>query len=171
MNAAPEIACATPCARCASFQRTCCQRAEILVTEDDVRRVTAQTGAAPDAFVERRRPVDPEYVAPDGDDPNWLRLTVREDGTRRMLRRQANGDCVFLGAAGCRLPLDARPLVCRLYPFAFTESGLDGVDADYCPTTVLAPHGEPMTAVLGMSTVDAERWRSQLYQELRDGQP
>ena len=33
-----------PCARCAAVQRTCCQRAEILLTEGDVARVGAFVG-------------------------------------------------------------------------------------------------------------------------------
>ncbi len=169
MNVAVAVACATPCARCAAVQRTCCQRAEILVTAGDVDRISTHTETS--AFVERRRPTDPEYVEPDAGDPNWLRYTVREDGTRLMLRRRPDGDCVFLGADGCKLTLAVRPLVCRIYPFGFTEFGLAGIAADYCPTNLLAPAGTSMTDVLGMSAFDAERWRTQLYQELRDGCP
>ncbi len=159
----------SPCARCARVQRTCCQRAEILLTEADVARIAAHTGD--DAFQERRAPLDPEYVADDPDDPAWRRLTVRPDGTRRMLRRRPDGACTFLGDAGCRLPLETRPLVCRLYPLAYTERGLDGADESYCPTDLLAPDGRPMHAVLGMDLDDARRWRASLYQELTDGSP
>ena len=37
-----------------------------------------------------------------------------------------NGDCTFLGAAGCVLPEEVRPLVCRLYPFEYTHRGILG---------------------------------------------
>lgn len=158
-----------PCARCARTQRTCCQRAEILLTQGDLRRITAHAGG--NGFWEHRAPADAAYLEPDADDPHWLRYTVRADGRRRMLRRRANGDCTFLGSRGCVLPEDVRPLVCRLYPFAYTEAGLDGVDDEYCPTALLAPRGEPMTEVLGMSRSAAEAWRTVLYQELRDGTP
>ena len=158
---------AHPCARCATMQRTCCQRAEILVTEGDVERIARHTGQSD--FFERRAPADPSYLDADEDDPNWLRYSVRSDGTRRVLHRQENGDCGFLAANGCTLPLETRPLVCRLYPFAYNESGLVGTDSEYCPTAVLAPEGQPMTAVLGITDDQAQSWQRQLYEELRHG--
>lgn len=156
-----------PCARCAAMQRTCCQRAEILVTDGDVERIAAHTGSR--SFFERRAPLDPAYLDADEDDPNWLRYTVRPDGTRRVLKRQPNGDCGFLGAAGCTLDVETRPLVCRLYPFAYNENGLFGEDSDYCPTKMLAPRGQPMTEVLEIARTDGQRWHHQLYEELRHG--
>lgn len=179
MNAA--AASLHPCARCAAVQRTCCQRAEILVTSGDEARIAAfvaSGGALARAgefgggeFVERRAPADPEYVRPDPDDPNWIRYTVAADGTRRMLRRAANGDCTFLGPTGCVLPETVRPLVCRLYPYSYSERGLDGVDSEYCPTALLAPDGRSMAAVLDIPAAQAEAWRSQLYEELANGRP
>ncbi len=161
-----------PCARCAQLQRTCCQRAEILLTEGDVARIRAHgvpntaLDRAAQAFVEFRAPADPAYTELDPADPDWVRLTVRPDGTRRMLERPDDA-CVFLGPRGCVLPTDVRPLVCRIYPFTYTERGLAGESPDYCPTAVLAPQGEPMTQVLDMTAAEAEQWRSQLYAELR----
>jgi Fe-S-cluster containining protein len=163
-----SVASMPPCARCAAVQRTCCQRAEILLTPGDVARIAAHTGT--EGFAEHRAPADAEYVRPDPDDPHWLRYTVRADGRRRMLVRR-DDRCTFLGARGCTLPLGVRPLVCRLYPFAYTEAGLQGIDGEFCPTALLAPHGEPMTDVLGMSRAAAERWRASLYEELRNGTP
>jgi Fe-S-cluster containining protein len=90
---------------------------------------------------------------------------------RRMLRRQPNGDCVFLGAQGCVLTSASRPLVCRLYPHDYHEGGLDGIDDSYCPTAHLSPDGRPMTEVLDVSQEDAIHWHRMLYQELRDGTP
>ena len=116
------------CARCATLQRTCCQRAEVVVTTGDLGRIAGHVGR--DDFWELRAPLDQAYVEADDDDPNWLAYTVTADGRRRVLRRQANGDCTFLGAQGCVLPLAVRPLVCRLYPYAFNERGLDGLDAE-----------------------------------------
>lgn len=159
----------SPCARCASLQRTCCQRAEVLVTEGDIARIVA-AGRATD-FVEHRVPGDPAYSEPDDDDPNWLSYTQRHDGSRRVLRRASSGDCTFLGPQGCVLALEVRPLVCRLYPYEYTETELSGIASDYCPTAVLAPHGERMTDVLGIGADDAERWRQDLYAELRRGEP
>ena len=153
-----------PCARCAQLQRTCCQRAEIVLTEGDVVRIQAH--GASSAFVEFRAPSDPAYTELDPADPDWVRLTVRPDGTRRMLTRPDDA-CTFLGPQGCVLPTDVRPLVCRIYPFTYTERGLAGESPDYCPTAVLAPRGEPMAQVLDMTAAEAEQWRCQLYAELR----
>lgn len=155
-----------PCAKCATIQKTCCQRAEILVTFGDVARIQGHTGR-PDDFTEYRAPVDPSYLDQDEDDPNWLRYTIRSDGTRHVLKRQPGGDCTFLGPQGCILPEEVRPLVCRLYPFMYNEQGLTGSDEGYCPVERVAPPGVTMLTVLGMSPADGERWRSMLYDELR----
>ncbi|MCA9285929.1 MAG: YkgJ family cysteine cluster protein [Phycisphaerales bacterium] len=153
-----------PCARCATMQKTCCQRAEILVTDGDLGRIAKHTGHRD--FWHRRRPTDPAYFERDPDDPNWLRLAIAPDGTRQVLRRRPGGDCTFLGAKGCVLPTDVRPLVCRLYPFVFNEKRLLGEDPDYCPVKRLAPDGKGMLKVLDMREADGERWRRQLYEEL-----
>ncbi|MCB9870121.1 MAG: YkgJ family cysteine cluster protein [Planctomycetes bacterium] len=169
MSATEMLTGAAACARCATLQKTCCQRAEILVTEGDVRRITAHAQRV--EFFEHRAPHDPEYLVPDEQDPHWLQYTCRADGTRRVLQRKADGDCTFLRADGCTLPLEVRPLVCRLYPFAYTEQGITGVDSEYCPTRALATRDRPMTEVLGIDASAAEDWRQTLYQELRDGTP
>ena len=154
-----------PCARCAAVQKTCCQRAEIVLTRGDLARVRAASGR--DDFFHSRAPSDPAYGAFDASDPNWVAWTVHE-GKRRVLKKQSNGDCTFLGERGCTLAEEERPLVCRLYPFTYSERGIQGVDSDYCPTKLLAPRGESMVDVLGMSPLVAERWRAMLYRELRD---
>ncbi|QDV08339.1 Flagellin N-methylase [Planctomycetes bacterium Poly30] len=155
-----------PCARCAKMQRTCCQSTEIFVTLGDVRRIGEHAPGV--TFHESRRPLDPEYLGRDDDDPIWAEATVRPGGLRRVLKKTETGDCVFLGEAGCRLPEDVRPIVCRIYPFSFNEDGIDGEDPEYCPTSVLAPVGTNMSTVLGMSRARAESWRKQLYAELRE---
>lgn len=157
-----------PCARCARMQKTCCQRAEILVTSGDIARIAAHTGRQD--FWSLRAPVDPSYSEPDPDDPNWAAYTTDDRGRRRMLLKQPGGDCSFLGPHGCVLPTEVRPIVCRLYPFAYTERGLDGIDDGYCPTETLIPRTQPgatMLTVLGMDPRDGERWRTALYSELR----
>jgi Fe-S-cluster containining protein len=148
------------------MQKTCCQRAEIVLTDGDVRRIAAHVGHRD--FFERRRPADPAYLEPDEDDPQWLEWTAAADGTRRMLVRDEDGDCTFLGPQGCRLDEETRPLVCRLYPWAYTEAGIDGVDDEYCPAS-LVPAGGSMPGVLGMRLADGRRWHRQLYDELRAG--
>lgn len=189
-----------PCARCASTQKTCCQTAQIVVTSGDVARIAAHTGRTD--FTHRTPPSDPSYAEADPDDPNWVRYTIAPDGTRRVLRKQDGqtpgaggrrgdaGDCTFLGEAGCVLPVEVRPLVCRLYPFMYNEQRLEGpgdesggLDESYCPTRLFfdasrralpasnLPPGTPRTTmltVLQMDPKDGERWRAKLYEELRE---
>lgn len=154
------------CALCATLGKTCCQSREILVTEGDKSRIGRFTGEQ-DTW-EHARPNDLDYLDQD-DDPNWLAWAFRPDGTRPILKRQPNGDCRFLSAAGCTLPLEVRPLVCRLYPYTYTERGLDGV-ADDCPREVVPP-GRTILQVLDMRQADAIRWRRMLYTELRTKEP
>lgn len=156
-----------PCAKCATIQKTCCQQAEILLTVGDVSRIEAFASRARDDFSEYRSAGDPAYVEPDPQDPNWLGYTLRPDGTRHVLKRQANGDCTFLGAKGCVLPTEVRPLVCRLYPYTYNEQRITGSDEEYCPVAKVAPPGMTMLTVLGMTIDDGERWRRTLYEELR----
>lgn len=157
-----------PCARCARTQRTCCQRAEILVTVGDRARIARHTGRAD--FWHRVRPTDPACYEHDEDDPEWTALTIGADGARAVLKKREGGDCSFLGPAGCALPVEVRPIVCRLYPFTYTAKGLGGEDPDYCPTEMLDPDRRGMLKVLDMDPRDGERWRAMLYDELRSGE-
>ena len=48
---------------------------------------------------------------------------IMPGGKRVRLRLTGEGACWFLGPEGCRLPWEARPLYCRLYPMWFTPEG------------------------------------------------
>lgn len=160
-----------PCATCAKLQRTCCQTAEILVTAGDRARIARHTGLAD--FTSRKAPARPAYAQDDPDDPNWKRWTIAPDGTRTVLQRRPDGDCTFLGSSGCTLPEEVRPLVCRLYPWSYTERGMTGLDDEYCPKeALLPPHGPgaTMLTVLRMDPAAGERWRQMLYRELQTGE-
>lgn len=150
------------CVKCARTTKTCCQTREILITAGDIERIQETTGATD--FWERTRPNDPSYLDQD-DDPNWLAWGFDANGTRQTLRRRPDGDCVFLGSHGCKLSTERRPLVCRLYPYTYTERGIDGV-SDECPSHVTPP-GETILRILDMRLADAVRWQRQLYAELR----
>lgn len=156
-------ACESLCVRCARYQQTCCQGREIFITLGDVQRITALVGQTP--FFEFAATTDPDYLDQD-DDPTWRENVFRPDGTRRILSRQSNGDCVFLGPEGCRLSLTDRPLVCRLYPLDYNEQGLDPVPSSYCPTHLLVP-GEDQLASTGVCLDEAVAWHRQLYKEIR----
>lgn len=151
------------CARCAGLGKTCCQRSEVLVTLGDVARISRHTGR--DGAWEWRAPADPSYLEQQ-DDPNFRLWGFSPDGHRRALKRNPNGDCVYLGNEGCTLPNQVRPLVCRLYPHAYTERGLDGI-APGCPSE-LVPEGTTILRVLDMRWEDAVRWHCLLYSELKE---
>jgi Fe-S-cluster containining protein len=151
------------CARCARYMATCCQTSEIYITPGDAQRIAEHTGGGD--FYEFRPPENPVYLQQD-DDPIWSETVFkRPDGTRRVLRRKENGDCAFLGEAGCRLPLETRPLICRLYPYDYNEHGLYPLLAQGCPQELLRP-GHSLLQELAMNEHDAQRWHHQLYQEL-----
>jgi len=135
-----------------------------LVTDGDILRIKEYT-ERPD-FYENRIPVDPSYLD-QNDDPNWSAYTVLPDGSRRVLKQQENHDCIFLTGQGCVLPLETRPLVCRLYPVYYTETGLNGL-AEGCPLHLLTP-GQSLLEATSVDIVSAERWRLLLYHELRTG--
>jgi uncharacterized protein len=151
------------CVRCARHMATCCQTSEIYITPGDVERIASH--ALERSFYEYRPPDDPVYLD-HADDPIWPRYVFkRPDGTRRVLRRRDNGDCTFLGKSGCTLPLERRPLVCRLYPYDYNEQGLKANLARGCPTELLSG-GESLLVALSIERADAERWHRQLYDEL-----
>lgn len=149
------------CARCAREQKTCCQVNDIFVGVGDKRRIAAFTGRT-DFY--RFAPPEPGFE-PDDEDPVWRDLAFRRDGSRRVLERRADGDCTFLGEAGCVLPMETRPLICRLYPYEYDQTGITGERYSYCPTRLLKP-GETMLKALDMRIEDATRWRDTLYAEL-----
>jgi len=47
-------------------------------------------------------------------------LKIMNNGIRHRLKI-FNDKCVFLDLNGCKLPLNSRPVYCRLYPFWFTH--------------------------------------------------
>lgn len=149
------------CVKCSRLGKTCCQEREIFVTLDDRRRIAMHTGSSD--FWEYRAPADPSYLD-DGSDPVWAQSVFRTDDTRPILKRGPSGECMFLGPAGCQLPCETRPLVCRLFPYEYTAAGVTGVSAD-CPSQVIPP-GSTILQVLDMRAVDAIRWHRMLYAEL-----
>lgn len=157
------------CVRCARQQKTCCQFSEIFTTRGDVQRIEAHTDRR--GFTEFRVPDNPEYLDQD-DDPVWRDNVFRRDGSRRVLRRLPNGDCTFLGDRGCTLPLEVRPLVCRLYPYDYTSEGIRDELQHGCPVQLLAP-GQGLIEALDMNIDDARRWHGQLYEEIEmeDSEP
>lgn len=153
------------CVRCAREGKTCCQRAEIFITKGDAARIAGY--CSKDDFFEFRYPDNPAYLDQD-DDPIWKQYVFRQDGHRRVIKRDPVGNCAFLRETGCILPLEVRPLVCRLYPFEYNAEGIEiDVEGEWCPGHLMEP-GESFIQALDMSVNDAEGWHCQLYAEIQE---
>jgi uncharacterized protein len=152
------------CARCAKHTTTCCQDTDIYVTLGDVRRITPHAKGQP--FTEFRPPAYPVYDQ-QLEDPFWHQHVFREDGQRRVLKHQSNKDCFFLGEQGCVLPADARPSICRLYPFDYNADGILPRLASGCPVELLRPD-QSLIVELQMDAEHAEQLRRRLYVEMTE---
>ena len=95
----------------------CCRDVVCLPTPQDVIRIVKATGVAPEKFLEFLTPDQISEVPKS--DPTWLRC-----GKKRYimaLRRKKKG-CFFVDRQTrlCTV-YDARPILCRLYPFKLHE--------------------------------------------------
>ena len=152
----------TLCARCARQGKTCCQGREIYLTPGDRERIRSITGTLD--FVEWTAAADPSYRDQD-DDPLWQRHVFDDDGRRRILKRRSDGNCFFLDAQGCRLPMEVRPLLCRLHPLTYTADRIDAEADGECPRHLLFADESIWEAV--HITMDlARQWHRQLYEEI-----
>ncbi|MDR1744888.1 MAG: YkgJ family cysteine cluster protein [Planctomycetota bacterium] len=150
------------CSRCACSGATCCQKTEIFLTAGDVARIRG--AGVREEFWDHVAPTDEECKPDFSYDPVWSRI-FDDRGRRRIIRHREDGGCWFLTGRGCSLSLDARPLVCRLYPFDYTPTTIKGVYGHLCPS----PEKENpplLLAALGMNRDEAEQWRRQLYGEI-----
>ncbi|OQX21300.1 MAG: hypothetical protein BWK80_33830 [Desulfobacteraceae bacterium IS3] len=151
------------CERCAKLGKTCCQEREIYITPGDVQRIAEKTGW--NNFYDFCKASDLSYEDQD-DDPMWAAYVFRQDGTRRVLKRKASGDCMFLGATGCVLALETRPLVCRLYPYSYNADGLYEELEEGCPVHLLTPGRTLEQELAGCSRENAYQWHHKLYAEI-----
>lgn len=95
----------------------CCTEVVCLPTPWDVIRIVRATGRNPYEFLEFVTPDDIDEVSKN--DPTWLDC----DGKRYMMALRRHGQrCHFLDKKTrfCTI-YDARPILCRLYPFRVTE--------------------------------------------------
>lgn len=151
------------CRECARVGRTCCQEHDIYVTWGDCRRIGIYTRRKD--FFEYRTCSDLAY-ADQGEDPLWQQHVFRPDGTRRVLKRQANGDCLFLSPRGCQLPLTVRPLICRLFPHVYSAAGIyEGWDEE-CPAARVIARSALERSIAGVAQGEASRWHQLLYDEV-----
>jgi Fe-S-cluster containining protein len=153
------------CALCALQGKTCCVETDIFVTKGDVRRIFDFTKKHD--FYEFRRCATEAY-RDQTDDPQWDRQVFRPDGTRRVVKRETSGRCLFLSTTGCTLPLDIRPLVCRLHPHLYNAQGFYPELAPECPIHLLSPGKLPEQTIQGFRQEEAEHWHHLLYQEIME---
>ncbi|MFQ5731992.1 MAG: YkgJ family cysteine cluster protein [Planctomycetaceae bacterium] len=113
----------------------CCRGLDVEVTEAERRRLLEQNWSTADGI-----PSGQPVIVSGG----WL-------SKRHRLARQPDGGCVFLDENGlCRIHSKhgeaAKPLACRLYPFAFHPSGKSvKVSLRFDCPSVAANDGKPVT--------------------------
>ncbi len=96
----------------------CCTEVVALPTPWDVKRIAKMIGEEPEDFIEFLTPDELDDV--EMDDPTWLK--VKGEHYMMALRRDKKG-CHFLDKKTrlCGI-YEARPLLCRLYPFKVEET-------------------------------------------------
>lgn len=96
----------------------CCTEVVCLPTPWDVIRIVKHTGANPYEFLEFLSPEEISEVAKS--DPTWLEC---DDGRYIMALRRDESGCHFLDKKTryCGI-YEARPILCRLYPFKLQET-------------------------------------------------
>lgn len=111
----------------------CCRQHEIEITEEERQRILAQGWTVPEV-------PQSEVIVSTG--PPWRR--------RHRLAHQPDGGCVFLDEKGlCRIHAKfgepAKPLACRIYPFALHPSGKTiTVSLRFSCPSVVSNRGRPM---------------------------
>ncbi len=155
INSAHEI----PCAACAKDNNSCCQDVEVYVTVNDVIRISKA------GYVNFFSFELPSIIyAPSCNDPSWGKYVFHPDGSRRILLRKEEKKCFFLAENGCLLPLAIRPLVCRIYPYLFTDKEISGI-SNFCPISRMADSRRILER-MGMAVENIKRWHAQLYREI-----
>jgi len=147
--------------RCARVGTSCCKNYQISLTTGDIQRVSDFLGHQ--NFFTLEPPV-PEEINPEYD-PQWLPLIMESMGRVRVLKRTAEKNCSMLTENGCQLPYDCRPLICRLYPYTYTEEGIVGIGAS-CPISREKDWGAILEQ-LDMPADKARQWLCLLYTEVR----
>lgn len=150
------------CGICARIGKTCCQGRDIYVTSGDVARIADYLGDQD--FFEFRKVSDAAYFE-NQDDPIWMEHVFRADASRRVLKIALSGDCRFLTTTGCVLPVEVRPLVCRIHPLEYHAGGFHPWFEDGCPVHLL-PSGETLSQNLGITEAEAALWHRMLYSEI-----
>ncbi|HVV99421.1 MAG TPA: YkgJ family cysteine cluster protein, partial [Planctomycetaceae bacterium] len=115
----------------------CCRQHAIEITEEERQRIISQGWESQPGY----GPNEPIFVWNSG--PIWKK--------RYRLAHRADGGCVFLDEKGlCRIHAKfgepAKPLACRIYPYAFHPAGKQvTVSLRFSCPSVVANRGTPLT--------------------------
>ncbi len=149
------------CMSCARIGTSCCKNYQISLTTGDIQRISEFLGRQD--FFTFEAPV-PEDIEPDYD-PLWMSMVLQPQGLVRVLKRTLERNCSLLTTTGCCLPYDRRPLICRLYPYRYTEDGILGID-QACPIAREKEWGAILDG-LDMPADKARQWLTLLYSEVK----
>lgn len=106
------------CLECSKKQDTCCQKYFIYLTHGDRERIIHHTRST-DFLSEIPCTLNIEE-----------HLTTGKSKVTCSLIKMEDHGCFFLSANGCSLPLDVRPLCCRIYPYTWDRSSINGVSEE-----------------------------------------
>lgn len=158
-----KINLSTLCERCAGLTKTCCRQSDVYVTLGDIQRISG--AVQPGDFFEFRVSADPSYNDQE-DDPVWASSIFRPDGSRRVVKHDSRGNCIFLGDAGCRLSIEIRPLICRLHPHLYNFKEIYSFISPECPVTLLETNERLEERIQGFDQARAVLWHKMLYDEI-----
>jgi len=159
----------TLCEQCKKLDKTCCQLGSgvVLITDGDIKRISSFTKDV--YFWKFEEPKD--YLLnriKSSYDPKMRFYALSNDFKVQTLKHKENGDCIFLSISGCALPMEIRPLHCRIHPYEFVEEQVVGITFAHCPVHLLEKRGD-LPDELNIRYDDAEKWVKMFYGELREG--
>jgi Fe-S-cluster containining protein len=163
------------CLECSKLDKTCCQLGSgvVLLTDQDINRIELFVNENKDLQIKNfwLNEEPKEYLSnriKSSFDPNMKKYALSLDGKVQTLKHKSNGDCIFLSDKGCVLPMETRPLYCRIHPYDFVEEEIVGITFVDCPVHLLKKRGD-LPDEINVKYDDADRWTKMLYKELREG--
>jgi hypothetical protein len=159
------------CIECAKLQITCCEdfRSEIGVTRGDIRRILEYTGRNDfyhlmPVLEENKTILENPCNIVKGSE-KYVRYFFDDQGRRNVLKKNEKNGCCFLSPDGCSLPLNTRPIMCRLYPYHWDDYGNIEITGLGCPKSLFKDEQE-MRAELCLPEIEAKKLIAVFYDEI-----
>lgn len=128
----------------------CCTQFAVCMNNLDVKRIARHTGKKPEQFIDTVSvPLERERDEP----------AVIIDGSYCLLvlKRRPGEVCIFYDKhLGCSIH-KTRPMLCRCYPFIYTDSGIKELSSRSCPKQWI-PEGKE----LGQYKKDCKEYKKQI---------